>query len=155
MEDDFVRVLKKNANNSGKIFSLFLMYLSHYRFTLMANTEGDFIFLQTSSRVFTKVSKETYSLISGLILSSLDQKPRLTIIELIEEIGTQTKNFKGNLPWYVLHIKADLRIKKVNPVSDRNWYRQRNQFIQKCRINRFNRFEMKWLLKFKNDLRHS
>ena len=154
MDNDFVHFLKKNAKNPGKTFYLFLMHLSHYRSTLMANTEGDFIFLQTSSRVFTKVSKERYSLISGLILGILDQKPRLTIIELIEEIGTQIKDFKGDLPWYVLHIKADLESRKLIRCQT-GIGPERNQFIQKCRINKFNRFEMKWLLKFKNDLQHS
>ena len=120
----------------------------------MANTEGDFIFLHTSSRVFTKVSKETYSLVTGLILGILEQKPRLTIIELIEEIGTQAKGFKGDLPWHVLHIKADLESRKLIRCQT-GIGPERNQFIQKCRINKFNRFEMKWLLKFKNDLRHS
>ena len=120
----------------------------------MANTDGDFIFLQTSARVFTKVSKERYSLISGLILGILDQKPRLTIIELIEEIGKQIKDFKGDLPWHVLHIKADLESRKLIRCQT-GIGPERNQFIQKCRINKFNRFEMKWLTKFMNDLQHT
>lgn len=120
----------------------------------MANTDGDFIFLQTSARGFTKVSKERYSLISGLILGILDQKPRLTIIELIEEIGKQIQDFKGNLPWYVLHIKADLESRKLIRCQT-GIGPERNQFIQKCRINKFNRFEMKWLTKFMNDLQHT
>ena len=154
MDNDSEQLLNKNAKRPGKTFYLLLMYLSNYRPTLMANTESDFIFLQTSSRVFTKVSKETYSLISGLILGVLDRKPRLTIIELIEEIGMQIKDFKGNLPWYVLRIKADLESRKLIRCQT-GIGPERNQFIQKCRINKFNRFEMKWLSKFKNDLQHS
>ena len=151
---DFFQFVKKNAKKAGKN----LLTLPHVFVTtidpLMANTEGDFIFLHTSSRVFTKVSKETYSLVTGLILGILEQKQRLTIIELIEEIGTQAKGFKGDLPWHVLHIKADLESRKLIRCQT-GIGPERNQFIQKCRINKFNRFEMKWLLKFKNDLRHS
>jgi uncharacterized protein DUF6958 len=151
---DFFQFVKKNAKKAGKN----LLTPAHVFVTTidphMANTEGDFIFLHTSSRVFTKVSKETYSLVTGLILGILEQKPRLTIIELIEEIGTQAKGFKGDLPWHVLHIKADLESRKLIRCQT-GIGPERNQFIQKCRINKFNRFEMKWLLKFKNDLRHS
>ena len=154
MDNNFDDFLEKNAKDPGKLFVLLLLQLSHYRSNPMANTDGDFIFLQTSARVFTKVSKERYSLISGLILGILDQKPRLTIIELIEEISKQIKDFKGNLPWYVLHIKADLESRKLIRCQT-GIGPERNQFIQKCRINKFNRFEMKWLTKFMNDLQHT
>ena len=59
----------------------------------MQDPESDYVFVQTSTRGFTKVSKERYSLISGMILSILEQKSPLTIIELIEEMGEQVKNF--------------------------------------------------------------
>ena len=120
----------------------------------METSESDFIFLQTSPRGFTKVSKERYSLITGVILAILEQKPRLTIIELIEEISEQIKDFKGNLPWYVLHIKADLESRKIIRCQT-GIGPERNQFIQKCPINKFNRFEMKWLSKFRSDLSHT
>jgi hypothetical protein len=119
----------------------------------MEHIESDFIFLRTSPRGYTKVSKENYSLITGVILSVLEQKPRLTIIELIELISERLKDFKGNLPWYVLHIKADLESRRIINCQT-GIGPERNQFIQKCRINKFNRFEMKWLLKFRSDLRH-
>jgi hypothetical protein len=110
----------------------------------MTNAESDFIFLQTSTRSFTKVSKERYSLISNVILAILERRPRLTIIELIEEMSEKLKDFKGNLPWYVLMIKADLESRKLIRCQT-GIGPERSQVIQKCRINRFNRFQMKWL----------
>ena len=105
----------------------------------MQDPESDYVFVQTSTRGFTKVSKERYSLISGMILSILEQKSPLTIIELIEEMGEQVKNFNGNLPWYILRIKADLEARKIircrtgiGPV--------RTQFIQKCKISKYRSF---------------
>jgi hypothetical protein len=101
----------------------------------MENNESDFIFLQTSSRVFTRVPKESYSLISSAILAVLELRSPLTIIELIEEMREIVKDFRGNLPWYVLRIKADLESKRmircqigIGP--------ERNQVIQKCRVKK-------------------
>jgi hypothetical protein len=105
----------------------------------MKDLESDYVFLQTSTRGFTKVSKERYSLISGMILSIVEQKSRLTIIELIEKIDEQVKNFNGNLPWYILRIKADLESKKIIRCQT-GIGPERSQVIKKCKINKFRPF---------------
>ncbi len=76
------------------------------------NTERVLTFASKTDRGGVYISKSHYDLLSGFILSTLEEKEDVALPQLLEEAARQFYDFSpGDLPWHFLRVKYDLEAK--------------------------------------------
>jgi hypothetical protein len=82
------------------------------------------VIINTTGRKKAVVPGNYYNAITRFVVETLENEEEVLLINLISRVEeTFTKEFKGNISWYLLYVKQDLEARKIIKVLlDANHY---------------------------------